>query len=350
MPGAPQPPSLGLPVRIGDLSAVRTGNNVTLTWTMPSRDTEKVPLKGKLTVRICRKELAAQGCSTAAILQMNPAADGIFQDTLPPGLAEGAPRALTYFVELENRKGRSAGLSNGAQILAGEAPAAIDGLTAEVRRDGVLLRWAPAPPQAAPVAVRLVRRMISPPAKQSAAANAGKEPFAPSPEQVEQVLLVESGARNPDRALDSSIEFGAIYAYRAQRIARVIVDGKTLEIAGPLSPPVQIAAVNTFPLPAPQGLAAVATTGEAGTAPAIDLNWQPNTESDLAGYVVYRREAGTAENRWQRISPEQPVVAPAFHDANVHPGHTYVYAVSAVDQQGHESTRSASAEETVPEF
>jgi hypothetical protein len=32
----------------------------------------------------------------------------------------------------------------------------------------------------------------------------------------------------------------------------------------------------------------------------------------------------------------------------VQPGHTYMYAVSAVDQQGHESARSAEAEETVP--
>ena len=80
----------------------------------------------------------------------------------------------------------------------------------------------------------------------------------------------------------------------------------------------------------------------------IDLNWRPGTEADLAGYVVYRREAGQPESSWQRISPAQPVAAPDYHDANVQPGHTYRYAVSAVDQQGHESARSAEAEETVP--
>jgi fibronectin type 3 domain-containing protein len=42
------------------------------------------------------------------------------------------------------------------------------------------------------------------------------------------------------------------------------------------------------------------------------------------------------------------VVGPAFHDAQVAPGHTYTYAVSAVDQGGHESARSAEARETVP--
>ena len=53
------------------------------------------------------------------------------------------------------------------QILAGEAPAAVAGLRAEMRRNGVLLRWTAAPPDAAPVAVRLDRKLLTPPAKNS---------------------------------------------------------------------------------------------------------------------------------------------------------------------------------------
>ena len=48
MPGAPQPPSLDLPERVGDLSAVRTGRQVTLTWHMPKRDTDKLLLRGNV--------------------------------------------------------------------------------------------------------------------------------------------------------------------------------------------------------------------------------------------------------------------------------------------------------------
>jgi hypothetical protein len=347
MPGAPQPPSLQLPVRVGDLSAVRTGNQVALTWSMPRRDTDKVLLKGDVTVRICRNESIAAACSAAATLQVAPETDGSFTDTLPPALAEGAPRVITYFVELDNRKGRSAGLSNGAQILAGLAPAAIDGLAAEMRRDGVLLRWAPAPPDAAPVAVRLVRKLVSPPAPAPAPSKSREGPFAPRPEPPLRTLLVEPAAQL-DRALDNNIQFGETYEYRAQRVARVPVNGDTLELAGPLSSPVRVAAVNVYPPAVPRGLAAVATAGEAGAGPAIDLNWQPGTEADLAGYMVYRREVDATENTWQRISPAQPAAAPNYHDANVQPGHTYRYAVSAVDQQGHESARSAPAEETVP--
>ena len=86
----------------------------------------------------------------AATLQLAPGASGAYTDTLPAALAAGQARVLTYFVELDNRKGRSAGLSNGAQILAGEAPAAVAGLSAEMRRDGVLLRWTAAPPELRP--------------------------------------------------------------------------------------------------------------------------------------------------------------------------------------------------------
>ena len=345
MPGAPQPPSLQLPDRVADLSAVRTGNQVALTWSMPRRDTDKVPLKGNAAVRICRNDSVAAGCSAAATLAIAPDSDGSFTDTLPPALAEGAPRVLTYFVELDNRKGRTAGLSNGAQILAGEAPAAVDALAAEMRRDGVLLRWVPAPPDAAPVAVRLVRKLVSPPAP--AAAKSTHAALASRPEPLERTLLVEPGPQL-GRALDGSIQFGETYEYRAQRVARVTVNGETLELAGPLSVAVRIAAVNVFAPAVPRGLAAVATAGAESAGPAIDLNWQPGTEADLAGYVVYRRETVATESSWQRISPAQPVPAPGFHDANVRPGHTYLYAVSAIDQQGHESARSAEAEETVP--
>jgi fibronectin type 3 domain-containing protein len=112
---------------------------------------------------------------------------------------------------------------------------------------------------------------------------------------------------------------------------------------------VRVEARDIFPPAVPTGLAAVATTSEngAGNTPqyAIDLSWQPVTDTDLAGYVVYRREG---DGGWQRISPTGPLVAPAFHDSQVQPGHSYRYAVSAIDQSGNESARSAETEESVP--
>jgi fibronectin type 3 domain-containing protein len=118
-----------------------------------------------------------------------------------------------------------------------------------------------------------------------------------------------------------------------------------MELAGELSPPVRVEAKDVFPPEAPTGLAAVATGGENGGEAAIDLSWAPDSEADVAGYVVYRREGDAA---WERISSAEPVVGPAFHDAHVQVGRAYIYAVSALDQGGHESARSAEARETVP--
>jgi hypothetical protein len=167
------------------------------------------------------------------------------------------------------------------------------------------------------------------------------------PEPVVRNLFVDPDASG--RALDSDIRFGESYEYRAQRVARVTESGQTLELAGPLSAPIRVDALDIFPPAVPQGLAAVATAGENGNPPAIDLSWQPDTGPGLAGYVVYRRETSAGESSdWQRISPAQPLIGPGFHDSNVQAGHSYMYAVSAAGQNGHESARSAEAGDTVP--
>ena len=339
-PGAPMPPSLKLPAPVGDLAAVRTGNQVSLTWTMPTRNTDKLLLKGNIAVRVCRKQDEGACAPVAGNLLFAPGADGAFTESLPPALAAGAPRAIDYFVELTNRNNRSAGPSNAAIVLAGQAPAAVANLTAEVRKEGVVLRWTPASTATPPAdaAIRLHRRLLTPQTEGKPKSPPGI--LAPPPEPAEQTLLVEPNANG--RALDKDIRLGETYEYRAQRIIRVTVGSQTVELAGDLSLPVRIETLDIFPPAVPAGLAAVATTG---TEAAIDLSWQPGTEADLAGYVVYRREGSEG---WQRISPAQPVVGPAFHDTRIQPGHSYRYAVSAIDQGGHESARSVETEETVP--
>lgn len=343
-PGAPQPPSLNLADRVADLSAVRAGNEVTLTWTCPKKNTDKILLKGEIAVRVCRREGAGTCEIAGAGTQAAPGAKASYVDALPPALAAGSGRALHYFVELTNRNGRSAGLSNGASVLAGAAPGPVSGLRATVRKEGVELHWEADASQAE---VRLERKLISP-AKRERPSERG--PMAPEPEAAEQNLLVEHGAQTGG-ALDKSVRFDESYEYRAQQVIRLTVDNQPLELAGEWSAPVRVDVLDVFPPEAPRGLVAVATTPPEGAQGAeahssIDLSWEPDTEADLAGYIVYRREEG---GEWQRISGEQPVAGPAFHDANVAPGHAYFYAVSAVDQKGHESGRSGEAKEKAPD-
>jgi hypothetical protein len=217
MPGAPLPPTLNLADPVTDLAATRTGDQVALTWTMPRKNTDKLLLKGDVQVRVCRREGTAGSCVAARELQVAPGAAGAFNETLPPTLAAGEPCGLTYFVELRNRNGRSAGLSNGAVVLAGEAPAPVAGLNAEVRKAGVVLRWTPAAQEPAATAIRLRRKLLTPaPVKRD---SERREPnggqlggaLAPAPEPTEQNLLVETSAQSPGRAQDQDARFGETY-------------------------------------------------------------------------------------------------------------------------------------------
>ena len=63
--------------------------------------------------------------------------------------------------------------------------------------------------------------------------------------------------------------------------------------------------------------------------------WTANTESDLAGYNVYRMEDHTV----QRLNNEL-VRTSVFRDATAPPGKTLMYYVTAVDFSGNESKPS----------
>ncbi len=343
MPGTPLPPSLNLPVQVSDLAATRTGERVRLTWTMPTKNTDKLLLKGKVQVRVCRKVGNAPDCAPVENLEKDPGAAVDVGQELPEELATGMPRPLTYYLELLNKNGRSAGLSNPTIVAAGEAPAAVLGLDAQIQKIGVVLHWNAALDGPQATSVRLQRKLLTP--VSAPAAKPAQNAIAPAPEPVEQNLLVEVKDRAQVGAVDKDIRFGQTYEYRAQRVLRIKVDGTTMEIDGPLSPPVRVEAKDVFPPVAPKGLAAVGVAASDGTAPAVDLDWEPNTETDLAGYIVYRREG---DGDWERVSPTVLLVGPGYHDAHVVAGHTYEYAVTAVDQNGHESLRSATAKETVP--
>jgi hypothetical protein len=120
------------------------------------------------------------------------------------------------------------------------------------------------------------------------------------------------------------------YAVRAQR-------GSVLSEP---SPPSCVTAVDIVPPAAPAGLAAVPSEG------GISLIWEPNSELDLGGYLVLRREPGDATLRQLTAAP---IADARFRDADARPGARYIYTVVAVDSRlplPNVSAESASVEET----
>ena len=333
-PGAPMPPSLNLPAPVQDLTATRAGSQITLTWTMPRRTTDKVVLKDPLAARICYQESATSCIDAASSASFAPGSAATFTGPLPTVLASGTPRVVRFFVDLRNHANRSAGLSNAAFVAAGAPPAPVENLTAELRKSGIVLHWQQ---NGVNAPLRLTRALVA------SSAPKPNDPMAPPPEPAQFALLVNDVSQA--RALDTQVRYGSTYSYRAQRVVRMPAGGTFVELASGLSAPVQIEMRDIFPPSAPAGLAAVASIDAQGQ-PSIDLSWQPNPESDLAGYIVYRCEA---DGGWQRVSPATPVVGPGFHDVTVQTGHSYRYAVTAIDTGGHESERSAEATETVPQ-
>lgn len=348
----PQPPTLWLPAPVKDLTARRAGNDVQLHWTMPKETTDKVRLKGNQKAHFCweregsassqKPTFDAKACMAAGDGEFPPNQPVEFTVRLPAELVSETPRSVRYFVELENHAGKTAGPSNAALIATGAAPSAVTGFHPEARGDGMVLRWDPAAP-AASMVMRIHRTLVQAPGstgtKTPKPIEAGGDAL---PE--EQTLEVDLGKTDPGGALDHDAALNHVWKYSAERVLRVEADHTALEIAGRPSESVTINAKDVFPPAVPMGLVAVADE----QAHAIDLSWSPDTDADLAGYFVYRRDV-TAGTGVEKVSGQAPVVAPAFTDAHVEAGHRYAYSVSAVDQDGNESARSGEVEEQLPQ-
>ena len=340
MVGPPQPPSLYLPQPPIDLTAVRTGNDVHLHWTMPKRATDKVLLKGDQEAFLCRS-VAGGSCEAAGDAKFAPLAQADLTDHLPPALTQGPPRLITYTVQLRNRHGRTAGPSNPAYSAAGNAPEQPSAFAADTRADGIVLHWQPASDSG--TLVRMQRVFVQTghaPAKPDSA-EMRKSAEIPAQQTLEVSYL---SGHDPGRAYDKSAVLDKTYRYTAQRIAMPDLDGRKIEVASEPSPVVTLDARDIFPPAVPSGLVAVASPDEH----VIDLSWSPGTENDLAGYFVYRREAGSSSTPI-RISSTEPVAGPAFRDVTAKPGVRYAYSVSAIDHDKNESARSPETEESLPQ-
>lgn len=340
-PAAPMPPTLNLPQPVRDLAAVRAGDTVHLTFSVPQKTTDKLPVRGPVTARLCRS-VETGPCQPAGTLAIpSQAKSAAMDDTLPPELRQGPPRLLVYKVAILNHASKSFAESAPAWAVAGAAPVAVTRLSAIPRRNGIVLSWQGTAAPADEVRFDRTRTSAPPSQPEPKENNAFIGHKAPE-EPAEQVLRVPEAAS--DRfsfAVDTTARTGGSYRYVAQRIQQVTLGNRTLEVASSPSAPVETAYRDVFPPPVPTGLVSAADT----TAKAIDLDWTPDVDPGLAGYIVYRRAAG-ANQPPERISPAgKPVTTSSWSDTSAIPGQRYAYSVSAIDISGNESRRSAEIED-----
>ncbi|HEY6272873.1 MAG TPA: hypothetical protein VIX19_12905 [Terriglobales bacterium] len=336
-PGAPQAPSLGIPKPVGDLQAVRKGDQVDLAWSRPTETTDNALVRALGKMLLSRRLVGAsaplQGPQVVAVLALEPA----LKMPEPPSPTStdslsGIPAGgdfVVYTVVSESSLGKTAGPSNQASVPLVPTLPAPGHVSAVAVPLGVSISWDQTwPPEnlthlAAQYAYRVNRR------EQGATA---------PPTMIKQV-----GAGNEALALvDTSIEWQKHYEYWITPVTIWQGAGKKGAVEGADSPVISVFADDKFPPATPEGLEAI-YSGLAEQ-PFIDLSWTPNTEPDLAGYNVYRH----AENEPPTKLNSELIKVPSFRDTKVRPGMKYFYSVSAVDLRANESGKSAEASETVP--
>jgi fibronectin type 3 domain-containing protein len=69
----------------------------------------------------------------------------------------------------------------------------------------------------------------------------------------------------------------------------------------------------------------------------LTLEWNANTEPDLAGYKIYR---ATASGAYGAAIATAPADATSYVATGLQPGVTYFFVVTAYDAAGNESARS----------
>jgi hypothetical protein len=194
-----------------------------------------------------------------------------------------------------------------------------------------------------------------PPAK-AASTPAVKQPFeSTSSAPTEAKLRASSQPSDLGGTIDRTAQSGQTYRYTAQRVLSVVLPGPTpaghkLELRSSISQPITVLIRDTFPPAPPTGLAAI-PGGTASGSPSIDLSWEPNTDADLAGYIVYRQQissTGTLTGPPLRLNAT-PVIGPSFRDPSAVSGQRYAYRVTAIDTAGNESAPSADVHEILRE-
>lgn len=285
--GDPRPPSLNIPVTINDLRVAEIGDRIRIEFTVPKVTTDNVPIREIGAVEIFANEDKVPN----AIAAVGPAkADA--------DAARYAGQTIAIRVRVASEKGRWSDWAS--KTLEVRPPLSLPAdFTARASAEGVLLEWK------SPAKRARVFRRLGP--------------------QFLEVAIAEG-----NRWVDRDAKFGQTYAYQVETI-----DGEARSERTQVQ---EITPVDTFAPAVPAGLTAVAGIGS------IELAWDRNPESDLAAYRVYRAPAASSD--WRMISGQSP--AAAFSDRDVKSGVAYRYAVSAVDQNGNESAKSAPVEMAAP--
>jgi hypothetical protein len=306
--GDPLPPALKVPSPVTDLSASQLGGELQVSFTIPAKTLEDLPLTqlGAIDLKI-----GSNPSQPFSPEQWSAAAQSVASSVKQPGKVElklpakdWANQEVILGVRLSNPKGRFSPWSNFITLKVVNPLNKPTQLRAVATAAGVAIEWANPEPRPA-LSWKLFRR---------AAGEANDTEMA----TVQQPKFLDTGAA-----------FDTAYRYTVQAMEA--------EAISEMSDPLGITPEDKFAPVAPQGLSILAGPASA------QLSWERNQEADLAIYRIYRALPNAP---FTKIA-ESPSAA-NYRDNTVTAGQSYRYCVSAVDKKGNESPKSESVEILIP--
>jgi hypothetical protein len=370
-PGAPSARKPLVPKVISDLAASQYGNSVLLTFTVPQnslsgtplrhpptveiyRDSEPVPATGELHPVAPKRPTLLTTVPSDLVPQYSTRGQFRYRDHLDAANFTAHPDSITVYSVRTRVSGKKLSApSNFAALRIYPAPDPISDLQGKVTPTAVVLTWTapqrtpvgPAPPLARYDIYRSeARAQSNSPAsshnEQAAPVSAPLPGVVPSPPAL-QTPLAKIGESASTSFSDTHTEFGKTYVYSV----RGVIDYSGMAIESSDSNFLSITPRDIFPPAAPTGLIGIFVPASSGVAAHVDLSWAVSSETDVAGYHVYRSEqAGVLGARLDA----KLLLTPAFRDMNIVSGSRYFYAVTAVDRAGNESSPGAAASVSVP--
>jgi hypothetical protein len=276
--GEPLPPFVRIPEAVTDLTVRQSGNDLIVTWTNPARY-----IDGSAATDLARVQIRSDDAIVATVEAAAPAQSQSV--TIPLRDPIESPRSFTIIIE--TTRGRMSQVSNAVPISPAVVPGRVIGLTAVVDQRRIFLTWE----------------------------KPREHPELADAYRVNRLQPTESRVIMETRYEDTRYRPGEKYTYEVTAM-RGTVPG-----VGPES--VTVSVEDKTPPQVPSGLdILVSDTG-------AFVTWSANSETDLAGYRVFRDRMPVSEG---------PLSGNSFFDGDYRPGVTY--AVSAVDEFGNESPRS----------